>query len=76
MFPEREYDNDVSFRQPAVIGFLVREEIPAADIHHRLQLLYGDVWMGVSSVRRWVKHFKDGNTSNQDQPRSGRPHTA
>jgi hypothetical protein len=19
-------------------------------------------WVGVSSVRRWVKHFKDGNT--------------
>jgi len=23
-----------------------------------------------------VKHFKDGNTSIQDQPRSGRPRTA
>jgi histone-lysine N-methyltransferase SETMAR len=32
--------------------------------------------MGASSVRRWVKHFKDGNTSIQDQPRSGRPCTA
>jgi len=32
--------------------------------------------MGASSVRRWVKHFKDGNTSIQDQPRSGRPRTA
>ena len=32
--------------------------------------------MGASSVRRWVKHCKDGNTSIQDQPRSGRPHKA
>ena len=32
--------------------------------------------MGASSVRRWVKRFKDGNTSIQDQPRSGRPRTA
>ena len=32
--------------------------------------------MGASSVRRWVKHFKDGNMSIQDQPRSGRPRTA
>ena len=32
--------------------------------------------MGASSVRRWVKHFKDGNTSIQDQPRSGRPRAA
>ena len=31
--------------------------------------------MGASSVRRWVKHFKDGKTSIQDEPRSGRPRT-
>jgi len=69
-------DNDVSFRQCAVIEFPVKGEIPAADIHHRLQRVYGDVCMGASSVRRWVKHFKDGNTSIQDQPRSGRSRTA
>jgi len=32
--------------------------------------------MGASSVRRWVKHFKNGNTSIQDEPWSGRPRTA
>jgi transposase len=32
--------------------------------------------MGANSVRWWVKHFKDGNMSIQDQPRSGRPRTA
>ena len=69
-------DNDVSFRQRAVIEFLVKEEIPAADIHHRLQRVYEDVCMGASSGRRWVKRFKDGNTSIQAQPRSGRPRTA
>ena len=65
--------DDVSFRQRAVIEFLVKEETPAADIHHRLQCVYGDVCMGASSVRLWVKHFKEGNTSIQDKPRSGRP---
>ena len=69
-------DNDVSFRQRAVIEFLVKEEIPAADIHHRLQCVYGGVCMGASSVRRWVKLFKDGNMSIQDQPHSGRPRKA
>jgi len=69
-------DNDMSFRQRAVTKFLVKEEIPAAEIHQRLQLVYGSVCMGASSVRRWVKHFKDGNTSIQDQPRSRRPRTA
>jgi len=59
-------DNDMSFRQRAVIEFLVKEETPAAEIHQRLQPAYGSVCMGASSVRRWVKHLKDGNTSIQD----------
>jgi len=69
-------NNDMSFRQHAVIEFLVKEEIPAAEIHQRLQRAYGRVCMGASSVRRWVKQFKDGNKSIQDQPRSVRPRTA
>jgi len=69
-------DNDMLFRQRAVIEFLVKEEIAAAEIHQRLQRGYGSVCMGASSVRRWVKHFKDRNTSIQDQPRSSRPRTA
>ncbi|PNF14147.1 hypothetical protein B7P43_G17711, partial [Cryptotermes secundus] len=47
----------------------------AAEIHQRLQRAYGSVCMGTSSVRRWVKHFKDGNTSIENEPRSGRPRT-
>ena len=52
----------MSFRQRAVIQFLVKEEIPAAEIHQRLQRAYGSVCMCASSVGRWVKHFKDGKT--------------
>ena len=55
-------DDDMSFRQRAVIKFLVKEEIPAAEIHHRLHRAYGSVCMGASSVGRWVKHFKEGKT--------------
>ena len=58
--PNKMADNDMSFRQHAVINFLVKEEIPAAEIHQILQHAYGSVCMGASSVRRWVKHFKDG----------------
>ena len=42
----------MSFRQRAVIEFLVKEEIPAAEIHQSLQRAYGSVCMGASSVRR------------------------
>ena len=60
--PNKMADNDMSFRQRTVIEFLVKEEIPAVEIHQRLQRAYGSVCMGASSVRRWVKHFKDGKT--------------
>jgi len=42
-------DNDMSFCQHADIEFLVKEEIPAAEIHQRLQRAYGSVCMGASS---------------------------
>ena len=60
--PNKMADKDMSFRQRPVIEFLVKEEIPVAEIHQRLQRAYGSVCMGVSSVLRWVKHFKVGNT--------------
>ena len=34
-------NNDMSFRQRVVIEFLVKDEIPAAEIHQRLQRAYG-----------------------------------
>jgi len=49
-------DNDMSFRQRAVIEFLVKEEIPAAEIDQRLLRPYGSVCIGANSVQRWVKH--------------------
>ena len=68
-------DDDVLFRQRAVIDFFVKE-IPTADIHRKLHHVYGDVGMGAHIVRRWIKHFKHGDTSIQDQTRSVRPRTA
>ncbi|PNF15930.1 hypothetical protein B7P43_G07488, partial [Cryptotermes secundus] len=75
-YPNKMADSDMSFCQRAVIEFLVKEEIPAAEIHQRLQRAYGSVCMGASSVRRWVKHFKVGNTSIKDKPWSSSPRTA
>jgi hypothetical protein len=67
------YRHTVSSR--AVIEFLVKEGNSAGVIYERLYDVYGDAWMGFSSVRRWVKHFKDGNTDIADQLRCGRPRT-
>jgi transposase len=67
---------DMLFRQRALIKFLVQEGNSAGVIYKRLRDVYGDVCMGVSSVRRWLKYFKDGNTDIADQPRCGRLRTA
>jgi hypothetical protein len=40
--------DDMPVRQSAVIEFLVKEDIPAAEIHQRLQHAYGSV--------SWVQH--------------------
>jgi hypothetical protein len=62
---------DMSFHQCAVIEFLVKEGNSVGVTYERLFGVYGDVCMGANSVRRWVKHFKDGNTDIADQPRCG-----
>jgi transposase len=66
----------MSFLHRAIIEFLVKEANSAGVIYERLRGVYGDVCMGVSNVRRWVKHFKNGNTDIADQPCCGRPKTA
>jgi len=48
---------DMLFRQLAVIEFPVKEGNSAAETYERLRGVYGDACMGVSTVRRWLKHF-------------------
>jgi len=64
------------FHQRAAIEFPVKEVDSAGVINERVCGVYGDACMGASSVRRWVEHFKDGNTDFANQPRCGRPRTA
>jgi hypothetical protein len=67
---------DMSFHQRALTELLVKEGNSTGVIYERLYSVYGDVCMGVSSVGRWVKHFKDGNTDIADQTGCGRLRTA
>ena len=52
--------SDVRFKQRAVIEFLTAEKVPPIEIHRRMQAVYGDQFVDVSTVRRWVRRFKDG----------------
>jgi hypothetical protein len=54
----------------------VKDGNSARVIYDRLRGVYGDACTGASSVRRLVKHFKDGNMDIADQPRCGRLRTA
>jgi hypothetical protein len=76
MHYEKMAVTDMWFRQRAIIEFRVKEGNSPGVIYERLRGVYGDVCMGASSVRRWVKHCKDGNTDIANQPRCGRQRTA
>jgi transposase len=76
MHCEKMVVTNMPFCRRAVINVLVIEGNSAGVIYERLPVVYGDAWMGASSVRRWVKHFKDGNTDIADHLRCGRPRTA
>ena len=70
--------SDVRFKQRAVIEFLTAEKIPAIAIHRRMQAVYGDQCVDGSTVRRWVRRFKEGELGQaelSDQTRSGKPVT-
>ena len=52
--------SDVRFKQRAVIELVTAEKVPPIEIHRRMQAVYGDQCVDVSTVRRWVRRFKDG----------------
>ena len=58
--------SDVRFKQRAVIEFLTVEKVPPIEIHRRMQAVYGDQCVNVSTVRRWVTRFKDGQLGQAD----------
>ena len=47
--------SDVRFKQRAVIEFLTAEKVPPFEIHRRIQAVYGDQGVDVSTARRWVR---------------------
>ena len=58
--------SDVRFKQRAVIEFLTAEKVPPIEIHRGMQAVYGDQCVDVSTVRRWVRRFKEGELGQAD----------
>ena len=55
MHIEMEEFSDVRFKQRAVTELLTVGKVPPIEIHRRLQAVYGDQCVDVSTVRRWVR---------------------
>jgi hypothetical protein len=53
-----EFPN-VRFIQRAVIVFLTVEKVPPIEIHIRMEAVYGDQCVALSTVRRWLRRFID-----------------
>jgi len=59
-----------------VTEFLSAENVTPAEIHCRLQNVYGENTVNRSTVSRWAIKFREyepGRVNIVDQPRSGRP---
>jgi len=56
----------VWFKKRAVIEFLNVEKVPPIEIHRQMKAVYGDHCVDVSTVRRWVKWFRDGELGQAD----------
>jgi len=52
--------SDVRFKQRAIIEMLTAGKVPPIEIHRRMQAVCGDRCVYVSTVRRWVRRFKEG----------------
>ena len=60
-----------------VIKYLQKKELTTKDIHADMVATLGDDAPALSTVKKWAAEFKkQGRTSLEDDPRSGRPSSA
>ncbi|GFN92049.1 histone-lysine N-methyltransferase SETMAR [Plakobranchus ocellatus] len=62
--------------EKAVVHFLFAKGTTCSVIYREIVENYGEHAMSMIQVYQWCSWFKDGRTSLQDEPRSGRPNTA
>ncbi|GBM16747.1 hypothetical protein AVEN_9346-1 [Araneus ventricosus] len=55
-----------------VIRFLQAEGNKAAEIHRRINRVYGENFMSEGVLREWCRKFKDEQTTVHDEGRQGR----
>jgi len=65
-----------STEQGICIKFCFKIGITASETYQLLQQAYGEDAMGRTQVFDWFRPFKEGRTSVESDPRSGRPSTS
>ena len=65
-----------STEQCICIKFCFKIGNTATETHKLLQRAYGEGAMGRTQVFDWFRQFKEGRTSAESDPRSGRPSTS
>ena len=63
-------------KQRAVTEFVSAENVTPAELHRRLQAVYGENTLNRTTVNRWAIKFREcelGRANIFDQPRTGRP---
>jgi len=65
-----------STEQRICINFSFKIGKPATETYQLLQQAYGEDEMGRTQVFDWFRRFKEGRTSVESDPRSGRPSTS
>jgi hypothetical protein len=58
--------SSVRFKQRAVIEVSTAGGVSPFEIHCRMQVVYGDDCVDVSTLRRWAKKCKDGTPERAD----------
>lgn len=64
---------DAIKNQRSIVFFLWKEGVASKEISSRLEKVFGEQSLRLSTVYRWVKEFNDGRGNLSDQSRSGRP---
>jgi len=65
-----------SVEQRIVIKFLIGENVPSTEIHHRLHQQYGEECLSRTRVFEWCKCFREGSERVENEQHDCRPRTS
>ena len=68
--------DDILFEQRVIIKFYVKLGKSLMEIKVDLEKVYGDYALKKSGICKWIRRFREGHDTINDNPKSGRPSTS